>query len=84
MNKWIGKKNLHSLGEKRKKKGKGGGRIDTRLLEVGKGNDVYISTMFSKLTYPMLQAYTCNRLCDAGQQNYLEAKEFTMYSINPI
>jgi len=53
-------------------------------LEVGKGNDVYISTMFSKLTYPMLQAYTCNRLCDAGQQNYLEAKEFTMYSINPI
>ena len=32
----------------------------------------------------MLQAYTWNQLCDAGQQNYLEAKEFTKYSIVPI
>ena len=69
--------------KKERKKGRGGA-IDTRLLDIGKGNDVYISTMFSKLTYPVLQAYTCIQLCDAGQQNYLEAKEFTMYSVNPI
>jgi hypothetical protein len=71
-------------GKKERKRGKIVA-IQTTLSKRGKGNNAYIYLQcFSKLTYPMLQVYTCNQLCDAGQQHYLEAKEFTECLIAPI
>lgn len=73
-------------GGKRKKKEKGEKWWQLRQHFQRQGKEImhiYLHCL-SKLTYPMLQVYTCNQLCDAGQQHYLEAREFTKYSIAPI
>jgi hypothetical protein len=68
---------------KREKRGEGG-PLTQHIQREGKEIMCKSLQCFSKLTYPMLQACTCNQLSDACQCNYLQVNKFKKYSTNTI